>query len=362
MQIFQISKSEYDREMSSIPPHRQSGSNGSGHANGADDNGRDRHHHNHHHHNHHHHQNQQDTEYMDTNERGDENSNEDSPNNNNGHSRGSRYREEENYNNGNGHNNGSGDDDDVYLYMHGVPFSAREAEVKAFFPHHAQPRMVHFLIDGENFKPTGECCVEFGSRGERERALGRDGQLLRNRVIKIRPISVSEYRKYLTDLGKHFVFIIEIETLFKQPFEIYFRGIKRKTTQKRKPSTVTSHAHELQRKAETSIGNAHKPHEKSASQLEFEHETFGWSQLVVESTKTHSIVARAWRWQRIACAQHCRVAAVAARARAAQEIDRITLKRELRGDTRGHTRVVPTLCAHRTNAQDSPRRFGSTHW
>lgn len=144
--------------------------------------------------------------------------------------------------------------------------------------------------------------------------------------------------------------------------KIYFRGTTRKTTQTRKPSTVAAHAHERQRKAETPLGDSHKPHEKSTSQLEFEHETFGRSQLVVESTKTHSIVARAWRWQRIACAQHCRVAAVAARARAAQEIDRVALERELRGDTRGHTRVVPTLCAHRANAQDSPRRLGSTDW
>ena len=196
VQIFQISKSEYDREMSSIPANRrpQYNNNNNGNSNYSNGGNNDDH-------------NENDAEYMDTNETNDRD-------------RDSRARDydaaNENNNNGHGSNggtNGSGESD-VYIYMHGVPFSAREHEVKAFFPPAVQPRAVFFLIDAERLKNTGECLCEFASRYERDRALLKDGQLIRNRVITVRSISPSDFRQQLSQLGMSQFWIYYLKKYF----------------------------------------------------------------------------------------------------------------------------------------------------
>lgn len=53
------------------------------------------------------------------------------------------------------------------------------------------------LVDKESLKPTGECCCEFLSRQDRDRALSKHDQLFRNRVVKIKPLNQVEYQRYL---------------------------------------------------------------------------------------------------------------------------------------------------------------------
>jgi hypothetical protein len=87
--------------------------------------------------------------------------------------------------------------DDVCVFMTGVPFSARDADVQTFFGEQLRLAHVALLLDAITLKPTGECCCQFGSKQERDRALDRDDQLFRNRVVKVRTISFDEYKGYI---------------------------------------------------------------------------------------------------------------------------------------------------------------------
>ena len=85
--------------------------------------------------------------------------------------------------------------DELYLFMTGVPFSARELDVRSFFTN-LNVTEINLLLDGQTLKPTGECCCQFASRQDRDKALEKDNQLFRNRVVKVKSITVDEYQKY----------------------------------------------------------------------------------------------------------------------------------------------------------------------
>ncbi len=88
-------------------------------------------------------------------------------------------------------------DDDLYVYMHGVPFSAKEQDVRFFFQG-LNLVAVNLLIDNQTQKPTGECCCQFGTKQDRDRAAEKDDQLFRNRVVKVKPATYAEYNNYLS--------------------------------------------------------------------------------------------------------------------------------------------------------------------
>lgn len=79
-----------------------------------------------------------------------------------------------------------------YIYMHGVPFSAKEQDVRFFFQG-IQIQSVSLLIDNQTQKPTGECCCQFATKMDRDRALEKDDQLFRNRVVKVKSINFNEF-------------------------------------------------------------------------------------------------------------------------------------------------------------------------
>jgi RNA recognition motif-containing protein len=88
--------------------------------------------------------------------------------------------------------------DDNSVFMTGVPFSARDADVRTFFEGvKATVKRVHLLIDETTQKPTGDCCCRFISKEDKERALEKDNNLFRNRVVKIKPINNQKYQEYV---------------------------------------------------------------------------------------------------------------------------------------------------------------------
>ena len=92
-------------------------------------------------------------------------------------------------------------DNDNCLLMTGVPFSAREADVRGFFGG-LHVSSVHLIQDTQTQKPTGECYCQFATRNDRDRALERDDQLFRNRVVKIKPFSLTEFGQLMSNLGQ----------------------------------------------------------------------------------------------------------------------------------------------------------------
>ena len=87
--------------------------------------------------------------------------------------------------------------DDLYIYMSGVPFSAKSLDVRAFF----QPINVveaNIINDLQTLKPTGECCCQLNNKHDRDQALEKSDQLFRNRVVKIKPLTYVEYQQYIS--------------------------------------------------------------------------------------------------------------------------------------------------------------------
>ena len=89
------------------------------------------------------------------------------------------------------------DPNDICLFMSGVPFSARNADVKYFFQN-MNLLTIYLLQDPQTQKATGECCCMFKTKEDCLRALTeKDDQLFRNRVVKIKPISYEEYQSMI---------------------------------------------------------------------------------------------------------------------------------------------------------------------
>jgi hypothetical protein len=87
--------------------------------------------------------------------------------------------------------------DDLYIYMSGVPFSAKSLDVRTFF----QPINIvdaNIIHDLQTLKPTGECCCQLNNKQERDKALEKSDQLFRNRVVKIKPLTYVEYQQYIS--------------------------------------------------------------------------------------------------------------------------------------------------------------------
>ena len=92
--------------------------------------------------------------------------------------------------------NGAGAEPGKYfLHMTGVPFSAYENDVKAYFDG-MKVREVYLLHDLTTMRPLGECCCSFVSESDRDRALEKDNQLFRNRVVRIKRIDDREFADF----------------------------------------------------------------------------------------------------------------------------------------------------------------------
>ena len=94
------------------------------------------------------------------------------------------------------------DPNDLCIFMSGVPFSARNADVKFFFQN-MNLLTIYLLQDPQTQKASGECCCMFKSKEDCARALTeKDNQLFRNRVVKIKPINYAEYQAHIINRKK----------------------------------------------------------------------------------------------------------------------------------------------------------------
>lgn len=94
------------------------------------------------------------------------------------------------------------DPNEICIFMSGVPFSARNADVKYFFQN-MNLLTIYLLQDPQTQKATGECCCMFKTKEDCSRALTeKDDQLFRNRVVKIKPISYEEYQGLIVNRKK----------------------------------------------------------------------------------------------------------------------------------------------------------------
>lgn len=94
-------------------------------------------------------------------------------------------------------NNDRESSDDTCVLMSDIPYSAREYDVKYFFQNYNIAK-INLLVDQQTQKPTGDCCVCFVTRDERDRAIrDKDDQSFRNRTIRVKPITNVEYEKLI---------------------------------------------------------------------------------------------------------------------------------------------------------------------
>lgn len=84
--------------------------------------------------------------------------------------------------------------DDLYVHMSSVPFSAREADVRDFYED-INVIGVLMIRDSYSQKPTGEVCCHFATKYDCDRALDKHDHLFNNRNVKIRPLSFGEYHQ-----------------------------------------------------------------------------------------------------------------------------------------------------------------------
>ena len=91
--------------------------------------------------------------------------------------------------------------DDLFVFMSGVPFSAKEYDVRNFFQN-INVAELHNIFGAETLKPTGEWCCQFLNKTDRDRALEKDDQFFRNRVIKIKTLTYAEYQQYVLAQSK----------------------------------------------------------------------------------------------------------------------------------------------------------------
>lgn len=85
-------------------------------------------------------------------------------------------------------------DEELLVLLSGIPFSARLEDVQQFFKG-INPKKIKLLTDTENLKPTGECVCEFHTKSDRNIALTKNDSLFRNRVVKIKQLSLNEYKQ-----------------------------------------------------------------------------------------------------------------------------------------------------------------------
>lgn len=91
--------------------------------------------------------------------------------------------------------------DDLFVFMSGVPFSAKEYDVRNFFQN-INVAELHNIFGAETLKPSGEWCCQFLNKADRDRALEKDDQFFRNRVIKIKTLTYAEYQQYVLAQSK----------------------------------------------------------------------------------------------------------------------------------------------------------------
>lgn len=86
------------------------------------------------------------------------------------------------------------DDEDYFVLISGVPFSARLEDVRQFFKG-INPKEINILADPETSKATGECICEFYTKSDRDLALTKTDSLFRNRIVKIKQLNTNEYKQ-----------------------------------------------------------------------------------------------------------------------------------------------------------------------